>query len=315
MDAPLELAWHAVPVDEVVKRLDTNTATGLDASEAAARLLKYGPNRLPAGKTRGPFKRFLAQFNNVLVYVLLAAGFTKLMLNLWIDAVVILGVVVINGLLGFVQEGKAEKALDSIRNMLSAEARTMRGGETRLIPAEELVPGDIVLGMDRPIVNGGIRVAVIENLDVPSLLLQRVARIRPRQELLADFLVLLIAGRSFWNYLSPIFTGISVPHLSPEQIKSFRFALPNIDEQRQIVEQVAFDNAAVQSAVERMNREISLLHEFRTRLITDVVTGKLDVREAEAKLPEEAEEPELPDEADVLSDAEEQTEVVENLEE
>jgi magnesium-transporting ATPase (P-type) len=145
MDAPLEMAWHAMPVDEVVKRLATSTAKGLDATEASARLQKYGPNRLPEGKKRGPFERFLAQFNNILVYVLLAAGFTKLMLNLWIDAAVILGVVIINALLGFIQEGKAEKALDSIRNMLSAEARTVRGGETRLIPADELVPGDIVL--------------------------------------------------------------------------------------------------------------------------------------------------------------------------
>ena len=77
--------------------------------------------------------------------VLLGAGFVKLMVGLWLDAAVILGVVIINALLGFLQEGKAEKALDSIRNMLSAEARTIRGGETRLIPAEELVPGDVVL--------------------------------------------------------------------------------------------------------------------------------------------------------------------------
>jgi calcium-translocating P-type ATPase len=89
--------------------------------------------------------RFLAQFNNVLVYVLLAAGFTKLMLNLWVDAAIIFGVVALNALLGFIQEGKAEKALDSIRNMLSAEARTVRGGETRMIPAEQLVPGDVVI--------------------------------------------------------------------------------------------------------------------------------------------------------------------------
>ena len=68
--------------------------------------------------------RFLAQFNNILVYVLLAAGFTKLMLSLWVDAAIIFAVVVLNGLLGFIQEGRAEKALDSIRNMLSAEART-----------------------------------------------------------------------------------------------------------------------------------------------------------------------------------------------
>ena len=93
----------------------------------------------------GAVLRFIAQLNNVLVYVLLAAGFVKLMVGLWLDAAVILGVVIINALLGFLQEGKAEKALDSIRNMLSAEARTVRGGETRLISAEELVPGDVVL--------------------------------------------------------------------------------------------------------------------------------------------------------------------------
>src|SRR5262249_36686348 len=137
--------WHAISAHEVVEQLATNDEKGLDAAEASARLRKYGPNRLPEGRKRGPFIRFLAQFNNILVYVLLGAGFTKLMLNLWIDAAIIFGVVVLNALLGFIQEGKAEKALDSIRNMLSAEARTVRGGETRLIPAEQLVPGDLVV--------------------------------------------------------------------------------------------------------------------------------------------------------------------------
>src|SRR5262252_5774876 len=137
--------WHAMSQAEVVKRLVTDSAKGLDSSEASARLGKYGPNRLPEGRKRGPFARFLAQFHNVLVYVLLAAGFTKLMLGLWIDAGIIFAVVVLNSLLGFVQEGKAEKALDSIRNMLSADARTMRSAEPRMIPAEQLVPGDVVL--------------------------------------------------------------------------------------------------------------------------------------------------------------------------
>src|SRR6516162_8334222 len=137
--------WHAISADEVVTRLATSGQKGLDAAEASARLRKHGPNRLPEGKRRGPFMRFLAQFNNILVYVLLGAGFTKLMLSLWVDAGIIFGVVVLNALLGFIQEGKAEKALDSIRNMLSAEARTVRGGETRMSPAEQLVPGDVVI--------------------------------------------------------------------------------------------------------------------------------------------------------------------------
>ncbi|MDR3435727.1 HAD-IC family P-type ATPase, partial [Telmatospirillum sp.] len=137
--------WHAISVDDAVRRLGTSAQTGLDAAEAASRLVKYGPNRLPEGKKQGPFLRFLGQFNNILVYVLLAAGFTKLMLSLWVDASIIFAVVILNALLGFIQEGRAEKALDSIRNMLSAEARTLRGGETRMIPAEQLIPGDIVL--------------------------------------------------------------------------------------------------------------------------------------------------------------------------
>ncbi|MGO4838692.1 HAD-IC family P-type ATPase, partial [Rhizobiaceae sp. 2RAB30] len=137
--------WHAMPVEQVERQLRVDPARGLDAAETAERLRAHGPNRLPQGKKKGPLMRFLAQFNNILIYVLLVAGFIKLMLSLWLDASIIFAVVVLNSLLGFLQEGRAEKALDSIRNMLSAEARVMRGGETRLIPAEDLVPGDIVL--------------------------------------------------------------------------------------------------------------------------------------------------------------------------
>ena len=157
-------AWHAMTVDAVVKRLTTDTGKGLDAAEASSRLQKYGPNRLPEGKKRGPFMRFLSQFNNILVYVLLGAGFTKLMLGLWIDAAIILGVVILNGLLGFIQEGRAEKALDSIRNMLSAEARTVRGGETRMIPADQIVPGDVVLLESGDKVPADLRLADAKNL-------------------------------------------------------------------------------------------------------------------------------------------------------
>jgi magnesium-transporting ATPase (P-type) len=108
--------------------------------------------------------KFLGQFNNILVYVLLGAGFIKLMLGVWIDASIILGVVVINALLGFIQEGKAEKALDSIRNMLSAEARTLRGGQTRMIASEQLVPGDIVLLESGDKVPADLRLIDVKNL-------------------------------------------------------------------------------------------------------------------------------------------------------
>ena len=157
-------SWHAMFADEVVKRLATNGEKGLDAAEAATRREKYGPNRLPEGKKRGPFMRFLAQFDNILVFVLFAAGFTKLMLSLWVDAAIIFAVVVLNGLLGFIQEGRAEKALDSIRNMLSVDARTVRGGGTRMLPAEQLVPGDVVLLESGDKIPADLRLVEAKNL-------------------------------------------------------------------------------------------------------------------------------------------------------
>jgi magnesium-transporting ATPase (P-type) len=103
-------AWHALAADEVLRRLGTRAQSGLAAGEVARRLEKYGRNMLPEGRKRGPLMRFFMQLNNVLVYVLLAAGFVKIMTGLWLDAAIILGVVSINAVLGFLQEGKAEQA-------------------------------------------------------------------------------------------------------------------------------------------------------------------------------------------------------------
>jgi magnesium-transporting ATPase (P-type) len=121
-------------------------------------------NRLPQSKKRGPFARFLSQFNNILIYILIAAGITKLLLSLWVDAGIIFCVVLLNAVLGFIQEGKAEKALDSIRNMLSSVARAIRGGETRMIDAEQLVPGDIVLVESGDKVPADLRLVDVKNL-------------------------------------------------------------------------------------------------------------------------------------------------------
>lgn len=156
-------SWHAMPVGEVVEHLASDIAKGLNANEAANRLREHGKNRLPEGKKRPPFMRFLAQLNNILVYVLLGAGFIKLMLSVWLDAGIIFGVVLLNALLGYVQEGKAEKALDSIRNMLSAEARATRDGETRMIAADELVPGDVVLLESGDKVPADLRLVEVKN--------------------------------------------------------------------------------------------------------------------------------------------------------
>ena len=158
-------ATHALPVNAVVARLQTSI-TGLAAAEAAARLERYGPNRLTARRGRGPLVRFLLQFHNVLIYILLAAAGVTALLAHWVDTGVIVGVVVINAIVGFIQEGKAEQALAAIRRMLSLKATVWRDGHTISIDAEELVPGDVVVVQSGDRVPADLRLFKVKNLRV-----------------------------------------------------------------------------------------------------------------------------------------------------
>ena len=136
--------WHSLEVDSVLKELDSSQSDGISREEAEKRLDTYGENKLPDKKGKNPIMQFLAHFHNVLIYVLLvAAGVTALM-DHWIDTFVILAVVIANAVVGFIQEGKAEKALEGIKKMLSLEAQVVRDGKRQKIDAEKLVPGDIV---------------------------------------------------------------------------------------------------------------------------------------------------------------------------
>ncbi|MES0371315.1 MAG: cation-transporting P-type ATPase [Mariprofundaceae bacterium] len=135
---------HSRSGDEILAAAQSSL-DGLSVDEVAGRLSKYGPNRLPEAKSRGPLLRFLLQFHNVLIYVLIVACVLTALLEHWVDASVILGVVFLNAVIGFVQEGKAENALRAIRQMLSPNAMVMRNGRQKTIRAEDLVPGDIVL--------------------------------------------------------------------------------------------------------------------------------------------------------------------------
>ncbi len=138
------LIWHAAAPEQALATQQVTTA-GLTSAEAARRLAEHGPNCLTPPKKRGPLIRFLLQFHNVLIYVLLGAAGVTAALGHGVDTAVILGVVFINALIGFLQEGKAETSLDAIRNMLSLHAMVMRDGRRSEIAAEKLVPGDIVL--------------------------------------------------------------------------------------------------------------------------------------------------------------------------
>jgi magnesium-transporting ATPase (P-type) len=138
-----EIVWHLHPYETTYENLAT-TADGLSTIEAESRLSTYGANRLQLVKRKGPLARFLTQFHNVLIYVLLGAGVVTALLGHWVDSGVIMGVVILNAIIGFIQEGKAEKALDAIRNMLSQQAMVKRDGQLISLDAEQLVPGDIV---------------------------------------------------------------------------------------------------------------------------------------------------------------------------
>jgi magnesium-transporting ATPase (P-type) len=158
--------WHAQPASAVVDRLETSETRGLADKEAERRLAEYGPNRLPAPKRRGPLVRLLLQFHNPLIYVLLVASVVTFLLDYYADAAVILSVVIINALIGFVQEGKAEQALEAVRAMLASRATVLRDGSRREIDAEGLVPGDIVVLDSGARVPADLRLLRVKNLRV-----------------------------------------------------------------------------------------------------------------------------------------------------
>ena len=141
---PDNLAAHAEETAAVLDALHTR-AEGLNAEEAAQRLVQHGPNRLPQAPRKHPLLRFLAHFHNVLIYVLLAAAAVTAALGHWIDTGVILAVVVANALIGFIQEGKAEEAMVAIKSMLAPHSAVLRDGRRQSLDAADLVPGDIVL--------------------------------------------------------------------------------------------------------------------------------------------------------------------------
>ncbi|WP_206453908.1 cation-transporting P-type ATPase [Aurantimonas marina] len=138
------IIWHALDPAAALDQADARPE-GLSTVEAAARLERYGPNALPEPPRRGPLARLLAQFNNLLIYVLIASGIVTALLGHWTDTLVIFAVVILNAVIGFWQEGRAEDSLAAVRSMLSAQASALREGARVTLPAAELVPGDVVL--------------------------------------------------------------------------------------------------------------------------------------------------------------------------
>lgn len=138
-------AHHGLPLHEVVLLLETDPVQGLPAEEAVRRQAQFGANVLPRSRKRGFARKVARQFNNPLVYVLLAAAAVTVVLGEYLDAGVILAVVLVNTIIGLVQEIRAEAALDALHHLVRTRAVVKRSGHRTEIPSEELVPGDLVL--------------------------------------------------------------------------------------------------------------------------------------------------------------------------
>ncbi|WP_313662951.1 cation-transporting P-type ATPase [Cellulosimicrobium cellulans] len=160
LDAP----WSRPP-DEVLAELGTD-AGGLSNADAAARLAEVGPNRLPPPQRDPLWKRILVHFDDVLIYILLVSAVLKAILGDWVDFTVILAVAVINAAIGFIQEGRAESALEGIRNMLSVNAEVRRDGAWARVDADDVVPGDVVRVRSGDRVPADVRLLQATNLRV-----------------------------------------------------------------------------------------------------------------------------------------------------
>jgi len=143
--------WHTIGIDEVRRKLGVNFNVGLTSEEVLARREKYGENRLVESKKDSLFIKFLKQFKDFMIIVLIAAAAISAITsyiegtNEYIDSIIIIAIVVINAVLGLVQENKAEKSLEALKKMAAPTAKVKRNGEIVRVPSSELVPGDIVI--------------------------------------------------------------------------------------------------------------------------------------------------------------------------
>lgn len=161
----MEKQWHSLGSDEVLLAL-SSTRSGLTEAEARARLLQYGPNELKGKKKTPPIVVFLRQFLSPLIYVLLVAVIISFVVGHFIDAGVILGVLLLNAIVGFVQETRAERAMEALIQMAAPKAKVEREGRVKLIPAREIVPGDILFLESGDRVPADARLIEVSNLKV-----------------------------------------------------------------------------------------------------------------------------------------------------
>jgi magnesium-transporting ATPase (P-type) len=163
--------WHALPVDEVLTELDSDRSNGLTTEEAERRLEEVGPNELGKDEPRGDLEILLHQFTSPLIYILLVAGVVTVLIDEYTDAAVIAAVLVINAIIGFIQERKADRSVHALMQMAAPTSTVVRDSKEREVDAVELVPGDVVLLTSGTLVPADLRLVRTTSLDVDESLL------------------------------------------------------------------------------------------------------------------------------------------------
>jgi Ca2+-transporting ATPase len=163
--APISEPWHALTADEVLEHLKVHE-NGLSDSEASERMIQYGPNQLTEASRPGFLRLLWEQFNNFIVMLLIVASIVSALLGEWVDASAIIAIVMLNAILGIVQERRAEEALAALKKLAAPEARVLRGGHHVTVSSRDLVPGDIVFLEAGNHVPADMRLLEVANLRV-----------------------------------------------------------------------------------------------------------------------------------------------------
>lgn len=158
--------WYTKPNDEVIKELQTNIEKGLTSQEVEERLKKYGPNQFQEGQKPTLLKMFWEQINSMLIYILIGAAVISAIVGEVADAVIIFIVVLLNSVIGVVQEAKAEKALEELKKMSTPKAVVRRDGDVKEISSEQIVPGDVVLIDAGRFIPADLRLVETANLQI-----------------------------------------------------------------------------------------------------------------------------------------------------
>ncbi|RUT45296.1 cation-translocating P-type ATPase [Paenibacillus anaericanus] len=158
--------WFSKSQEQVLQELKVNAATGLTTEEAKSRLEQYGPNKLEGKPKKSMILLFFAQLKDMLIYVLLGAAVVTLIIGEFIDALIILAVVILNAVIGVIQENKAEKSIEALQQMTTPKALVRRDGEVKEIGSEDVVPGDIVILDAGRFISADLRLLESANLQI-----------------------------------------------------------------------------------------------------------------------------------------------------